>query len=126
MPLADLHLAIQITIGLGDSHLHDFEIGGQQYGDPDTTDDVANQPRMTLIAVVKSGVTRFANNYDFGHNWEHEILIEQASPAGDPKSCRLAATASATAGPRIAAAHRAMSRSSPIRPTRSMRTGLSG
>jgi hypothetical protein len=86
MTLADLHLAIQITMGWGDCHLHDFDVGGEQYGDPNTTDDVASERRLTLNALVKSGVTRFAYTYDFGDDWEHAILIEKAPPANDAKA----------------------------------------
>lgn len=82
MTLGDLHLAIQIAMGWYDSHLHDFDVDGQRYGDPSTTDDVVNERRLTLNALVKSNVTRFAYTYDFGDNWEHAILIEKAPPIG--------------------------------------------
>jgi Plasmid pRiA4b ORF-3-like protein len=80
MSLADLHRAIQTTIGWEDCHLHDFDIGGERYGNPSATDDVAREDRMTLREVVKSGVTRFVYNYDFGDDWEHAILIEKKPP----------------------------------------------
>jgi hypothetical protein len=85
MTLADLHLAIQATMGWRDSHLHAFDVGGEQYGDPSAMDDVANERRLTLNALVKAGVTRFAYTYDFGDDWEHDILIEKAPPASDAK-----------------------------------------
>jgi hypothetical protein len=85
MNLGDLHTAIQICMGWMGSHLHAFDIGGEQYGDPTAMDDVANERRLTLNGLVKSGVTRFGYTYDFGDDWEHDILIEQAPPAGDGK-----------------------------------------
>ncbi|MGB8842145.1 MAG: plasmid pRiA4b ORF-3 family protein [Aliidongia sp.] len=83
LTLADLHRAIQSAMGWRGGHLHAFEIDGRQYGDPDTVDDVANEGRMRLAALVKSGVTRFRYTYDFGDNWEHVILIEKRVPAGE-------------------------------------------
>jgi hypothetical protein len=87
MTLAGLHLAIQVAMGWHDCHLHDFDIGGERYGDPSTTDDVADEERIRLNAFVKAGVTRFGYSYDFGDNWEHQVLIEKAPPAGAPAAC---------------------------------------
>jgi Plasmid pRiA4b ORF-3-like protein len=33
--LAQLHYILQAAMGWTDSHLHQFEIGGLRYGDPD-------------------------------------------------------------------------------------------
>jgi hypothetical protein len=71
-------------MGWNDSHLHEFNIGGERYGDPATTDDVADENRLSLTALVRSGVTRFVYTYDFGDNWEHAILIEKSPPANAP------------------------------------------
>jgi hypothetical protein len=83
MTLADLHQAIQATMGWHDDHLHAFDIGGQQYGDRHTADDVANENRLTLNSLLKSGVARFVYTYDFGDNWEHIIVIEKRAPASE-------------------------------------------
>ena len=58
--LADLHRAIQAAMGWEDYHLHTFDIAGRQYGDPGAVDDVADETRVTLNGLIKSGVTRFA------------------------------------------------------------------
>jgi hypothetical protein len=83
MNLGDLHTAIQICMGWMDSHLHAFDIGGEQYGDRTTTDDVSDERRLTLNGLVNAGVTRFTYTYDFGDDWEHDILIEKVVPAND-------------------------------------------
>ncbi len=83
MTLGHLHQAIQVAMGWEGGHLHAFDIDGRQYGDPQILDDVANQNRLTLDGLLKSGVTRFAYIYDFGDNWEHTILIERSQPASD-------------------------------------------
>nr|WP_294514405.1 plasmid pRiA4b ORF-3 family protein [uncultured Rhodopila sp.] len=86
MTLSDLHLAIQAAMGWHDSHLHAFEINGEQYGDPSMMDDVASERRLTLNTLVRNGVTRFTYTYDFGDDWEHDILIEKAPPAHTAKA----------------------------------------
>ena len=80
MTLADLHCAIQAAMGWEDSHLHVFHIDGRDYGDRRTVDNVADENRITLISIVKSGVSRFAYTYDFGDSWEHVLVIEKAQP----------------------------------------------
>jgi hypothetical protein len=79
--LFDVHMAIQVTMGWMDSHLHAFDFGGQQYGDPTQMDDLANEERLTLNGIVKSGLSRFLYTYDFGDTWEHDVVIEKAPPA---------------------------------------------
>jgi len=81
MTLGDLHHAIQAAMGWHDCHLHAFEIDGRQYGDPRTVDDVANEKRLTVNGLMKSGISSFAYTYDFGDNWEHIIAIEKTQPA---------------------------------------------
>jgi len=85
MTLSELHYAIQAALGWTDSHLHAFEIGGEQYGDPRIMDDVADENRLTLNSIMKSGITRFEYTYDFGDSWEHLITIEKTQPAIDGK-----------------------------------------
>ena len=83
MTLDDLHQAIQAAMGWDDCHLHAFDIDGRQYGDRQTVDDVADENRLTLKGLLKSGVARFAYTYDFGDNWEHTVAIEKTRPAID-------------------------------------------
>src|SRR6202158_4816990 len=86
MTLGDLHQAIQAAMGWHDGHLHAFDIGGLQYGDRHIVDDVADENRLTLNSLLKSGVARFAYTYDFGDNWEHAVVIEKRAPAGEATS----------------------------------------
>jgi len=80
MTLGDLHWAIQAAMGWEDAHLHLFNIDGKMYGDPHSVDDVISERRLSLDAMIKSGVTRFAYIYDFGDDWEHAIVIEKCQP----------------------------------------------
>ena len=86
MTLAELHQAIQAAMGWQDCHLHAFDIAGRQYGDRHAVVDVADENRLTLNSLVKSGVARFAYTYDFGDNWEHTIVIESRAPPLEPAS----------------------------------------
>jgi Plasmid pRiA4b ORF-3-like protein len=86
MTLGDLHLAIQATMGWEASHLHAFEIGDRQFGDRSVMDDVENENRRTLGDLVKSGMRRFRYTYDFGDDWQHDILIEKTPTASGMKN----------------------------------------
>jgi hypothetical protein len=79
--LADLHLAIQSSMGWGDSHLHQFDVDGRYYGDRSMMDDVADERRLTLNGLVNAGAHRFSYTYDFGDNWEHIVTIEKVAYA---------------------------------------------
>src|SRR5450759_2191858 len=60
MTLGDLHKAIQAAMGWRDCHLHAFDIGGEQFGDRRSVDDVVNENRPTLNGLLRSSVVRFA------------------------------------------------------------------
>ena len=77
MTLGDLHEAIQAAMGWHDSHLHVFVIGGKQYGDRHSVDDVYDENRVTLNGLLRSSCVRFAYTYDFGDDWEHTIAFEK-------------------------------------------------
>ncbi len=55
MTLRDLHEVLQTSMGWHDAHLHDFDIAGERFGDPATTEEVENEARMTLDRVRKAG-----------------------------------------------------------------------
>ena len=66
------------------SHLHQFEIDGERYGDLELLDDGFQDfrcvdSRITKISeiVPNSGKPfSFLYEYDFGDGWEHEVLFE--------------------------------------------------
>ena len=86
MTLGDLHHVIQAAMGWDDGHLHVFDIAGRQYSDPQAVDDVADEERLTVNGVVRSGASRFTYTYDFGDDWEHVIVIEGKQPPIDGRS----------------------------------------
>lgn len=79
--LLDLHLALQAAMGWTDSHLHQFEIGKERYGDPDLMDDpsVIEERRMPLFQAFEAGAA-VLYEYDFGDGWEHRVELEELVP----------------------------------------------
>jgi hypothetical protein len=79
-----LHELIQTSMGWNNSHLHQFEIDGQRYGDPDLLCEDFHtmnyrDSRITLLSMVLPKDNQrfsFRYKYDFGDSWEHEILFE--------------------------------------------------
>lgn len=91
--LDKLHEHIQTAMGWTNSHLHDFEINGQRYGDPELLDDgfedfECEDSTATMVSeILPTTGKRFAfkYQYDFGDSWEHEILFEGSLPV-DPQA----------------------------------------
>ena len=84
--IADLHYALQITMGWEDFHLHQFIIHGKRYGVSrlgciNFSDDAA---QVHLADFHWRRGERFLYEYDFGDGWQHEIRLEKR-PALDPK-----------------------------------------
>jgi len=82
--LDKLHEHIQTAMGWTNSHLHQFDIKGERYGDPELLDDgfedfECEDSTVTMVSEIfpKTG-KRFAfkYEYDFGDDWQHEILYE--------------------------------------------------
>ena len=84
-----LHEHIQTAMGWTNSHLHQFVINKQLYGDPMLMEDnfeeleYEDSTSVTLTDILpKSGKRfRFRYEYDFGDGWEHEVLFECVLPA---------------------------------------------
>ena len=84
--LAKLHLVLQATMGWTNSHLHQFEIAGTEYGVPDDEWPelvVVDDRRVTLTAAIGEKVTDFRYEYDFGDGWEHAIHVEARESVED-------------------------------------------
>ena len=77
--LGELHFALQAAMGWDNSHLHMFEVGRKQYGDPSMF-DVEHEEGVAVGALVGSGLKKFSYTYDMGDDWEHAIAIEGTEP----------------------------------------------
>jgi hypothetical protein len=84
LPLSVLHEVIQTAFGWFDCHLHQFETACGDFGDP-AQDGFWSQRGDESAAVlaqvageVKSAV-RYV--YDFGDEWQHDLVVEAIVPA---------------------------------------------
>lgn len=82
--LDKLHERIQTAMGWTNSHLHQFEIEGERFGDPDLLDDGFEDFHCVDTTVTKISEIvpqngkrfRFLYEYDFGDDWQHEVVFE--------------------------------------------------
>lgn len=82
--LDKLHEHIQTAMGWTNSHLHQFEIDGERYGDPELIDDGFEDFHCVDSTVTKISELlpkdgkrfRFVYEYDFGDDWQHEVIFE--------------------------------------------------
>jgi hypothetical protein len=83
--LDKLHEHIQTSMGWTNSHLHQFEIDGVIYGDPELLyegwqDEVppidSLNTRLSQIIPKDGKRYSFRYEYDFGDGWQHEVLFE--------------------------------------------------
>lgn len=89
--LSKLHNIIQSAMGWYDGHLHAFEIQGKQYSAPLPYDPghlremgMKSTNRVKLNKFIRVEGEKFRYDYDFGDDWQHEIVLEKIEPA-DPK-----------------------------------------
>lgn len=75
--LARLHAVIQVAFDWDDSHLHVFETPYGSFGRPDAELGHRAADRVTLEQVAPAVNSKLSYLYDFGDNWEHEIVVEK-------------------------------------------------
>lgn len=91
--LDDLHFYIQRAMGWTNSHLHQFEIGGKRYGDPELLDDGwgdddfidSTEIHLSNFLKKKRRPFRFFYEYDFGDGWRHEVVYESSPESQSDK-----------------------------------------
>jgi hypothetical protein len=87
--LERLHTIIQKAMGWRDAHLHEFEVGGRRYGQPEPDEPhykVEPEWKLTLRGAAPTEGARFRYVYDLGDGWGHELLVESIqAPAGPLK-----------------------------------------
>jgi hypothetical protein len=87
--LATVHQVLQRLFGWEDEHLHEFEAGRRRFGRPRPDDGwgddarVEDERRVTLGRVAPRKGARLLYRYDFGDDWQHDIVVEEILPA-DP------------------------------------------
>ena len=85
--LRRLHDALQMVMGWGDSHLHEFDVDGVLYGPPDRElgEPRESETRTKLNQVLRSPGDRLNYEYDFGDGWSHVVLLEKIREGGAAK-----------------------------------------
>lgn len=95
LPLSDLHDVIQVVMGWTDSHLHEFIVRDQRYGEasdewPDPDQAPADEQQFRIDQLVNQPGEQLGYLYDFGDHWGHRLTLEAVDPPGahaEPIKC---------------------------------------
>jgi len=80
IPMSRLHRVLQLVMNWEDYHLHEFQMGRIRYGIPDPDDfdplPLIDDRRQQLrnVRLTVGGVLQYL--YDFGDEWQHDLLLE--------------------------------------------------
>ncbi|GAA2631992.1 plasmid pRiA4b ORF-3 family protein [Streptomyces vastus] len=77
--LRELHDIIQAAFGWEDYHMWAFETGQDRYGVADRGLGIRSAASKRLDQVAPSTGNRLRYTYDFGDDWEHDILVEDVT-----------------------------------------------
>jgi len=74
-----LHLILQTIMGWQDYHLYEFIVDDKTYGEPDDEYgfEIIQARKFKLNQILGAEGQKFRYVYDFGDNWQHEILVEK-------------------------------------------------
>jgi len=98
--LHQLHRVFQLLFGWQDYHLYDFRIGERRFEKPNPEAEDESSTRFRLRDFQFNPGDRFTYSYDFGDDWEHEIVVEKVLPfLGDPTERLPELLGGARAGP---------------------------
>lgn len=76
--LGKLHQILQIVMGWEDAHIHRFVQEGRKYSDTRfELDDVLDERKVLLGSLLAEPGSRLTYEYDFGDDWQHELLCEE-------------------------------------------------
>jgi hypothetical protein len=78
-----LHDVIQTAMGWYDGHLHVFSNGWAEYGMPDPELGHRDERTVRLAELLNDIGDKLRYVYDFGDDWEHDVLLEKVLPS-DP------------------------------------------
>ena len=82
--LDHLHETIVAAFGWQDHHMHVFTSGPDEFGVPDPELGFTDERRVSLGELIGAIGDRLRYTYDFGDDWEHEIVVEDLHDA-DPE-----------------------------------------
>ena len=79
--LYDFHFVLQVVMGWTNSHLHAFVCHGIIYSLPEPDADYAvDETKVKLSSLLKKTGDKLRYDYDFGDNWEHDVVLEKILP----------------------------------------------
>ncbi len=83
--LNQFHRILQVAMGWGNYHLHEYIVDGRRYGTPDPNYDgpgeVIRESGVRLATVLPHEGAEILYIYDFGDYWQHDIRLEGIFPA---------------------------------------------
>jgi hypothetical protein len=82
--LDHLHEMIVAAFGWEDYHMHVFASGPDELGVPDPELRFTDERRVSLGQLIGGVGDRLRYTYDFGDDWQHEIVVEELLDA-DPE-----------------------------------------
>ena len=85
-----LHDIIQVVMGWRECHLHSFLIDGQRYTESpgDYDEDALDESGFALAELVLQENAKFTYQYDYGDDWQHELVVESINEVPDGhKAC---------------------------------------
>ena len=80
-----LHKTLQFVFGWLNYHLYEFEVGGRRFESPHNDEAEGEDSTTTrLVALAPKVGDVWLYRYDFGDDWEHDIVMEEIRPASSP------------------------------------------
>jgi hypothetical protein len=90
LTLSMLHDVLQTVMGWTNSHLHQFEKDGKNWGVPETDEfgdlDLIDESQVPVGEVLKAEGDSMIYVYDLGDDWRHEVVLEKILPTADTAS----------------------------------------
>ncbi len=74
--LDHLHEVLVAAFGWQDYHMHCFSSGPEEFGVPDPELGFIGERDVTLGELIGDVGDRLRYTYDFGDDWQHEILVQ--------------------------------------------------
>ena len=124
--LRALHDVLQAAFGWQDYHMWVFETPLGRYGLPDPELEISNAAAKRLGQVAARKGSQLSYTYDFGDDWEHDIVVEAIAGPNRASPTPAAWPAAARARPKTAAASGATTTSSRSSPTPSTKNTMNG
>lgn len=90
--LFDLHCVLQVVMGWGNGHLHEFTQGKKRYMLPDPdgmAEDMGalDEEDFVVADLLRRPMQKLTYGYDFGDGWEHTVTLVATHQDGEDLAC---------------------------------------